>query len=321
VGRLIVADDAAGWPAEAVPSSDWDPSPPAPPDIGVTHLAIVGAGLIGGSIALAAKRAWPGIHVTGIDRGAALDAARLVRAFDRASDALESVAGADLVVLAAPVRQNIQLLEVLPRVLDREAVVTDAGSTKREIVLRAAALPRHLSFVGGHPLAGAARGGRSVARAELVAGRPWLVTPSPATRSTDDVQRIERFVHALGAIPRVIDADEHDRLLAFLSHLPQLTASALMQTVGSAAGDQIALAGPGLIDTTRLASSPADIWQDICATNADDIRPALDALIDALHVLRDGLDDPTVVARTFEAAQRWRERLVTPSRGSGPTRT
>jgi prephenate dehydrogenase len=314
VGRLIVAEDAAGWPADEPAPDAWDTVPPSRPGITITHLAIVGAGLIGGSVALAAKRAWPGIRVTGIDRGVALDAARLVRAFDRASDALESVSGADLVMLAAPVRQNIEILGLLPRVLDRQALITDAGSTKREIVASAAALPAHLSFVGGHPLAGAARGGLSLARADLFSGRPWLVTPSPATRSNEDVERVERFARALGAIPSVIDADEHDRLLAFLSHLPQLAASALMQTVGGAAGDHIALAGPGLIDTTRLASSPPDIWQDICATNADAIRPALDALIDALQELRDGLDDPAVVARTFDAAQRWRERLVGPRR-------
>ena len=311
-----MAEDGAGWREGLPGAATWDHAPAPPPDIGVERLAIVGAGLIGGSIALAAKRAWPGIHVLGIDRGPALDAARLVRAFDRVSAELHAAKGADLVVLAAPVRQNILVLESLRQVLDEPALVTDAGSTKREIVARAAALPPYLSFVGGHPLAGAARGGLSLARADLFAGRPWLVTPSPATRSESDVRRIEQFALGMGAVPRVMEADEHDRLLAFLSHLPQLTASALMQAVGDAAGSHIALAGPGLLDTTRLASSPADIWQDICATNADDIRPAIDALIDGLRALRDGLDDPAVVAGTFEAARRWRDRLAGPAQGS-----
>ncbi len=307
--------EEGGWPADGPPAADrWEGAPAPAPDIGVERLAIVGAGLIGGSIALAAKRAWPGIHVLGVDRGAALEAARLVRAFDRVSDTLAAAKGAELVVLAAPVRQNIELLGLLEGALDAPALVTDAGSTKRETVARAAALPPHLSFIGGHPLAGAAQGGLSHARADLFAGRPWLLTPSAASRANENVRRIERFVLGMGAIPRVIGADEHDRLLAFLSHLPQLTASALMQAVGEAAGSHIALAGPGLLDTTRLASSPADIWQDICATNADDIRPAIDALIEGLRTLRDGLDDPAVVAGTFETARRWRERLTTPAR-------
>jgi prephenate dehydrogenase len=281
-----------------------------PPDPEVRRLAIVGVGLIGGSIALAAARAWPAIRIAGIDRGPALDEARLLPAFERVSADLGIADGADLVVLAAPVRQNAAVLEALGRVLTRPTLVTDAGSTKRETIARSASLPSHVSFVGGHPLAGAAQGGLSLARADLFAGRPWLLTPGPATRAGADVARLERFVEALGAQPRTIAAEDHDRLLAFLSHLPQLTASALMRTVGLAAGEHIDLAGPGLVDTTRLAASPVDIWQDICLSNADDIRPALEALIAALGELRDGLDDPAMLARTFASAREWRDRLV-----------
>jgi prephenate dehydrogenase len=284
--------------------------PDAAPDPGVRRLAVVGLGLIGGSIALAAKRAWPAGSVVGVDRGPALDEARLLPAFDRVAGDLAAADGADLVVLAAPVRQNAAILDELGAVLHAPTLVTDAGSTKRSTVARSAALPHHVSFVGGHPLAGAARGGLSLARADLFAERPWLVTPGPATRSADDVRRVEQFASALGARPRTMSAEEHDRLLAFLSHLPQLTASALMQTVGAAAGGQISLAGPGLVDTTRLASSPVDIWQDICLTNADEIRPAIDALIGALRELRGGLDDPQALAATFASAREWRERLT-----------
>jgi prephenate dehydrogenase len=270
-------------------------------------VGIVGLGLIGGSLALAARRAWPQIHVVGVDRGQALEAARLLPAFDAVGDHLGVLAGVDLVVLAAPVRQNVALLAELGATHAGPALVSDAGSTKRAIVDAARALPPHLPFVGGHPLAGAARGGLDLARADLFAGRPWLLTPGGGDAAHLD--RLSAFVHALGALPRVIDADLHDRLLAFLSHLPQLTASALMHTVGSAVGDHIALAGPGLADTTRLASSPAAIWQDICGTNADAIRPALDALIRTLTQLRDQLDDPRAVADVFASAQHWRGRI------------
>jgi prephenate dehydrogenase len=269
----------------------------------------VGVGLIGGSVALAARRAWPTLHVKGVDHGSALDAARFLTAFDAVGEDLAALRDADLIVLAAPVRQNVLVLQRLATLIDRPVLVTDTGSTKRTTVEAAASLPTHVSFVGGHPLAGAARGGLSLARADLFAGRPWLVTPAPGVRSEADVARVTAFAEALGAEPRIMDPDTHDRLFAYLSHLPQLAASALMHAVGKAVGDRIDLAGPGLADTTRLASSPASIWQDICASNADDIRPAIDGLIAILTELRDGLEDGAVVDAIFESAQEWRERI------------
>jgi prephenate dehydrogenase len=275
---------------------------------GIHSLGIVGVGLIGGSIALAARRAWPALHVRGVDRGPALDAARFLTAFDTVGEDLATVLDADLIVLAAPVRQNVAVLQRLAALGDRRMLVTDTGSTKRTTLEAAARLPAHVAFVGGHPLAGAARGGLDLARADLFAGRPWLVTPGPVGPD-DDVTRVTEFAAALGAEPRIMDAETHDRLFAYLSHLPQLAASALMHAVGSAVGDRIDLAGPGLADTTRLASSPAAIWQDICATNADDIRPAIDALIAILTRLRDGLEDSAVVEAVFASAREWRERI------------
>src|SRR5205807_269065 len=119
----------------------------------------------------------------------------------------------------------------------------------------------------------------------------WLLTPS-GDSAGPALEKLMAFVRALGAEPRVIGVDAHDRLLAFLSHLPQLTASALMQVVGEAVGqDGLSLAGRGLADTTRLASSPADIWRDIVATNSDEIGPALDALVAVLQGLRRDLQD------------------------------
>jgi prephenate dehydrogenase len=118
------------------------------------------------------------------------------------------------------------------------------------------------------------------------------------------------FVRALGAEPRLVGVEAHDRLLAYLSHLPQLTASALMQVVGDAVGhDGLALAGRGLADTTRLAASPADIWRDIAATNGDEIGPALDALIAVLQDLRRDLPDGDQLAEIFATANRWRDTL------------
>lgn len=272
-------------------------------------IGIVGLGLIGGSIALAARQRWPASVVIGVDRPDVLDLAARLRAVEVTADDPAALADADLVILAAPVRQNVSLLFRLDGILRREAVVTDTGSTKRQMVDAARALPSRITFVGGHPLAGAAMGGLEHARADLFAGRPWLFTPHDGGDQRA-LETLRSFVTALGAVPSVVSVDEHDRTLAFLSHLPQLTASALMDVVGSAVGaHRLALAGRGLIDTTRLASSPADIWTDIVATNADQIGPALDTLIAQLQELRADLGRGERLTDVFGAANRWRQLL------------
>ena len=273
-------------------------------------IAILGLGLIGGSIALAARQLWPTGLVIGVDDKSVLETAMRRHAIDVAADDPVVIAEADLVILAAPVRQNLELLDGLERHVRGSAVVTDVGSTKREIVERADALPSRLTFVGGHPLGGAPRGGLKHARADLFQNRPWLFTP-PTDAAGEALDRLRQFVEALGARPHVMTPAEHDRLLAFLSHLPQLTASALMHVVGSAAGaDGLALTGRGLADTTRLASSPVTIWRDICASNADQIRVALDRLIAELEQLRDGLEGDESVDKVFESAATWRAVLA-----------
>jgi prephenate dehydrogenase len=284
-----------------------------PPIFG--KIGIVGLGLIGGSIALRCRELWPGALVIAVDNKDVLETAMRLHAIDVAAEDLIVLAEADVVILAAPVKQNIALLEELDENVHVPAVVTDTGSTKREILAASASLPPRFTFVGGHPLAGAAHGGLEHARPDLFEGRPWLLTPI-AARSDDRalplnaLDKLTAFIAALGAEPRVVDARAHDRLLAFLSHLPQLTASALMQVVGDAAGqDGLSLAGRGLADTTRLASSPPDIWRDIVATNADEIGPALDSLIDVLQDLRRDLPDGDRLDEVFTGAARWRASL------------
>src|SRR4051794_920086 len=292
------------------------PASTAPPVF--DKIGIVGLGLIGGSIALAARQLWPKALVIGVDNKDVLETAMRLHAIDVAADDLIVLAEADLVILAAPVKANIAVLAELDENVRQPAVITDAGSTKRAIVEAARSLPPRLTFIGGHPLAGAAHGGLEHARADLFTRRPWLLT-TPHARGLEPVDeggtalvRLTEFIQALGAIPRTIGVPEHDRLLAFLSHLPQLTASALMQVVGDGAGvDGLALAGRGLADTTRLASSPPEIWRDIAATNADEIGTALDALIGLLQDLRRDLPDGDALTDVFAAAGRWRATLKT----------
>ena len=274
------------------------------------RVGIVGLGLIGGSIALAARQTWPAGLVIGVDRKDVLEHAMLLHAIDVAADDPIVLAEADLVILAAPIQQNLELLADLADNIAGSAVITDTGSTKREMVEAAKALPDRLTFVGGHPLGGAARGGIEHARPDLFLGRPWLFTP-PKGHDIQALEKLMSFATGLGAVPRTLSPEDHDRLLAFISHLPQLTVSALMHVVGEAAGEEgLSLSGRGLQDTTRLASSPADIWKEVGATNADEIGAALDALITVLKRLRADLATGKSIDEVFDSANRWRESLV-----------
>ena len=251
------------------------------------RVAIVGRGLIGGSIELAlGARGTSGI--VALDRG----------------DDLAGVAGADLVILSAPILENIRLLPLVRTYVSPDTLITDTGSTKRAIVAAAAGL----RFIGGHPVAGAAASGREAARADLLAGRPWALTPTARTVE-EDLGRLMRFIDGLGASVQVLDPVEHDRIFALVSHLPQLVVSALMDEVGTRAGERgLVLGGAGLRDSTRLASSPPEIWCDILETNRDNIEQALDGLISSLASLQRDAHGERLRA-IFERAARWKGTL------------
>jgi len=291
-----------------------------------SRIAIVGLGLIGGSIALAIRRRWPSAVIVAVDRQPVVDAALELRIVNEGAVSLDAVAGATLVMLAAPVLQNVAALMALPAHLE-SAIVTDAGSTKRAMVAAAVDLPDRLTYIGGHPLAGAAVSGVEAARPDLFDDRPWILTPQrlppeggsyqreqgaggsqTVERAAAGLESLSQFVAGLRAVPQVMDAETHDRLLAYLSHLPQLTVSALMHVVGAHAGPEgLALAGRGLRDTTRLASSPAPAWRDIVATNGDNIGSAIDDLIAALQQLKaDAADGGARLEGMFVSAARWK---------------
>src|SRR6516225_12009239 len=173
------------------------PGRPAPRDEAPTvfsRIGIVGLGLIGGSIALAARQLWPSSLVVAVDNKDVLETAMRLHAIDVAADDLVVLAEVDLVVLAAPVRQNIALLSDLDEHVRTPAIVTDTGSTKREMVAAAGRLPHRFTFVGGHPLAGAARGGLEHARPTLFKDRPWLLTAPN--------EPLASFIRSIGSEPR-----------------------------------------------------------------------------------------------------------------------
>jgi prephenate dehydrogenase len=274
------------------------------------RVAIVGLGLIGGSIALAVRERWSSTLITAVDRPPVLAHASSSGAIDRAAQTVAEIGPVDLVILAAPVRQNVELLPQVMANLSAGTIVTDVGGTKRDIVRAAAALPSVMAFIGGHPIGGAERGGFGFARPDLFRGKPWIFTPSPSSPASF-LDTLSDFVRGLGARPATMDAETHDRVMAYVSHLPQLKASVLMEVVGrTASHDGLRFAGRGLTDSTRLASSPASVWRDICAANADDIGPALDELIARLTELRADLQHGRVVEDVFNDATRWRAELM-----------
>jgi len=209
-----------------------------------------------------------------------------------------------VVVLAAPVLENIRLLDAVRPHLAPSAVVTDTGSTKAAIVGAADGI----RFVGGHPITGGTASGAEAARPDLFEAQHWILTPTAGTLSAA-VDVVSALVRTLGARVTLLDPDEHDRILALVSHLPQLAVSALMDAVGSAAGAAgLALAGPGLRDSTRLAGSAPGIWRDVLATNRAPIVAALDRLIAGLTRLRDD-GDGAELTRIFESAVAWKQAM------------
>ena len=290
-----------------LPMADPRQGPGEPPPF--ERIAVAGYGLIGASLGLAIKARWPSALLIAIDRKDVIETAMRMGAADVGGDDLVLAAEAQLVVLAAPILTNNSILAELADHVPGSALVTDVGSTKRQTVAAARVLPERLRFIGGHPLAGAAVGGIEAARPDLFNGRPWLLTPGNQ-HTADDAARLQSMLEALGAAVRTLTPETHDRLTAYISHLPQLVATSLMQVVGAGAGDDgLALAGRGLRDTTRLASSPAAVWRDILVTNSDNIARAMDEMVEVLRRVKgDGPPGDDFTA-TFDSAAAWKRAL------------
>ena len=266
------------------------------------RVAILGVGLLGGSLGLAVKGAFAGAGVVGYGhRRGSLEVALKRGAIDEpAHSPGEAVRGADLVVVAVPVSQVLGVLEACQPALDRAAVVTDVGSTKAAIVEGARRrVPR---FVGSHPMAGGEKSGVAAARADLFAGATCVVTPTPQT-DAESLAAVEAFWRALGMQVVRHTPDDHDRLVALVSHLPHAAASMLaaVQTPES-----LDLAGAGYRDTTRIAAGDAALWADILLANATHATAAVNALQQRLDELKHAVvaGDGPAIRRLLEAGQR-----------------
>jgi prephenate dehydrogenase len=272
--------------------------------------ALVGVGLIGGSLGMALRRRRLAREVIGVVRAdAAVEAARARGAIDRGTtDAAAGVRGADLVVLAVPPDQVVPVARrVIPH-LRPDALLTDVASVKAEIVRGVeAALPagRGAPFVGGHPMAGNEGQGLAAAAPDLFGGAVYLLTPTAAT-PPEAVRRLAELVRGLDAVPVEMDPEEHDRRVALVSHLPYLVAAALMGATGDAAPS----AGPAFLGATRVAGSPVPLWAQICRLNRTQIHRALRAFREELSRLEAALDDGSELASLLDAAQQARRRLA-----------
>ncbi|MGH2720961.1 MAG: prephenate dehydrogenase/arogenate dehydrogenase family protein [Actinomycetota bacterium] len=274
-------------------TADLAAAPPDGPD--VRTLAIIGTGLMGGSLGLAALADGAAGEVVGFDRRSADLAEALARgAVTRvAASAAEAVEGADLVVIATPVGSIPAVFDEIAPHLEIGAVVTDVGSTKTRIVEEIGArVPPGVHFVGGHPMAGSEHEGIGAATADLYTGCLWFLTPTEGT-STAAYTRLLRLLSRLGARVLSLDPARHDQLLALTSHLPQLLSSTLMAfaaDMAAQAGGLPIVAAGGFRDMTRIAASSPDLWVDILRENRAAVLEILGRFEEALQAGRERVE-------------------------------
>ncbi|HKA02510.1 MAG TPA: prephenate dehydrogenase [Candidatus Solibacter sp.] len=256
------------------------------------HVVIVGTGLIGASFGLALRKAGYSGAITGVSSPRAAADALAAGAIDRAASLAEAAPQADLIFLSQTIGRILDTIRHLDPLLAPGALVTDAGSTKCQIVDLARHCITRAQFLGGHPMAGKETRGASSAEADIFRNRTWVLTPDSAAELTTAVVREFRgWLDKIGARILTLDSDEHDRVVSLTSHLAQLASTALAATVADRLGatPREQVAGPGLEDMTRLARGSYEIWRDILATNSDHIDHALSFYIQKLEHLRENL--------------------------------
>jgi prephenate dehydrogenase len=292
-------------------------------------VVIVGVGLIGGSFALGLKAAGAAREIVGLERSAqALARARELGIVDAVSTSPEeALRGADLVLLAAPVAQTPAILASLLPWLEPHTIVTDAGSTKSDVVASARAVMRERAgqFVPGHPIAGRESNGPDAAIADLYRGKKVVLTPLPE----NDQQSVERVAEAwrlCGAIIHVLTPGEHDKVFAAVSHLPHLLAYALVDDIANKPHADLLFqyAASGFRDFTRIAGSSPEMWRDISLANRDALLAELDAYLAQLNGLRarlaaaDGAGLEAVYGNAQRARRAWIEAIEAAEQAPGP---
>jgi prephenate dehydrogenase len=265
-------------------------------------VTVAGVGLIGGSFALALRQAGFQGKIIGVSSPPTIRAALDRGAIDESLPLAEAAAQSDVIYLAQPIANILETLNVVDGAVRPGTLITDAGSTKQAIVERAGQTIHRGRFVGGHPMAGKEARGVQAADANLFQSRPYVLTGSDAT--------LEHWIKKIGARLVKLDAAEHDRLVAVVSHLPQLLSTALASLIDDVP-EAARVAGPAAADLTRLALSPYDIWRDIFATNSAEIDRVVRDAIARLQTLRENLlserDMQATFARAAKAASELRQ--------------
>lgn len=277
-------------------------------------MAVIGVGLIGGSLGMAAKRFGLARRVVGYGRNLAnLEDAIRLEAIDAIADsARECVIDADIVFVCTPVRTVAVSLKEIADELKEGAIVTDVGSTKRVIVEQAAAIiPEGRHFIGGHPMAGTEQSGVIHAFPELFQSATYVLTPQEDTDLLA-LSKLSSFVDGIGACCEVMNPLDHDKSVAAISHLPHIIASSLLEVAKQSnrdTGKSFRLAAGSFRDLTRIADSPPEIWRDICLTNADTICDEIDELTVWLNRFKSALaaGDEQELMKLFEQGKQIRQ--------------
>jgi prephenate dehydrogenase len=270
----------------------------------IQSVAIFGVGLIGGSFALAIRKAGFSGRIVGVSSPETIERAIELKVIDAGATLPEAAESADLIYLAQPILKIIECLPELDPWVRPDALVTDAGSTKAAILEQAAATLKRCQFLGGHPMAGRERRGVEAAEADLFRDRPYVLTPtSLADLETPRAREFVDWIRKIEATPLGFDAQQHDHIVAYTSHLPQLLATGLGAMLDGRSEPKSGIFGPALTDSTRLALSSFDIWSDILATNRGPILEALGDYIATLEGFRSALE-PERMRLQFERARR-----------------
>ncbi|MBA3062963.1 prephenate dehydrogenase/arogenate dehydrogenase family protein [bacterium] len=285
-------------------------------DFSFNKISIIGVGLIGGSLGLALKEKKPNFKIVGIDKQEIIEKAIAREAIDEGTVNLEEgIEEADIVIIATPVKTILNILTQINPFLKKGCLVTDTGSTKQQIVQKAnKVLSKDVFFIGGHPMAGSEKCGIESANPHLFQDRTYILTPTKKSNLIA-IEKIFSLIKMIDANRLILDPLEHDRIVGAVSHLPQIIAVSLINTIGELAlrgnnNNYFKAIGEGFKDMTRITSSPYKIWEDICETNQENILKMIQEFRNYLGVIEEKLkNDPSSLKEEFQKASQIRGTL------------
>ena len=279
-------------------------------------ITIIGVGLIGGSLGLALKEKKPNFKIVGIDKQNIIEKAIALGAIDEGTVNLkEGIKEADIIIIATPVKTIINILTQINPFLKKGCLVTDTGSIKQKIVQKAnKILSKDIHFIGGHPMAGSEKYGIESADPYLFYNKTYILAPTPKS-NLRALEKASLLIEMIGAKELILDPLEHDRIVSAVSHLPQIIAVSLINTIGELAlrgnnNNYFKAVGEGFKDMTRIAYSPYKMWEDICDTNQENILEMIQEFKNHLEVIEDKLkNNPNSLKEEFQKASKLRGSL------------